>query len=68
MSLAINNAVDPSQRGTINGLSMTLGSLATAAGPIVCSTVFAWSIDRRRPFPFDYHFVFYLFAVGMVFI
>ena len=66
VALATNNAVDPSQRGTVNGLSMTLGSLAKAAGPTAASTVFAWSIHRRRPFPFDYHLIFYLLALGMV--
>ncbi|CAM9442342.1 unnamed protein product, partial [Laminaria digitata] len=65
-SLAINSAVDPSQRGTLNGLSMMLGSLATAVGPTVFSTIFAWSINRRRPFPLDRHLVFCLFALGMV--
>eukprot|EP00904_Undaria_pinnatifida_P006139 jgi/Undpi1/2655/HiC_scaffold_13.g06033.m1 len=64
-SLAINNAVDTSQRGTINGLMMMLGSLATGAGPIVFSTIFAWSINRPRPFPLDSHLVFCLLSLGM---
>ena len=45
---------------------MTLGSLAKAAGPVVSSTAFAWSIDRPRPFPFDNHLIFLIFFLGMV--
>lgn len=66
LSLAINNAVDPSQRGTLNGLAMMLGSLATATGPTAFSTIFAWSINRRRPFPFDGHLSFIILGLGMV--
>ncbi|CAM9579188.1 unnamed protein product [Ectocarpus fasciculatus] len=67
VALATNNAVEPSRRGTLNGLSMTTGSLAKAAGPMFFSSIFAWSIDgRRRPFPLDYHLAFYLLALGMV--
>lgn len=63
VALATNNAVDPSQRATLNGLSMTLGSLAKAAGPAFFSAIFAWSIDgSARPFPLDYHLVFYVLA------
>lgn len=65
VGLATNNAVEPSRRATLNGLSMTLGSLAKAAGPAFSSAVFAWSIDGdgRRSFPLDYHLVFYLLAL-----
>ena len=66
VALATNNAVDPSRRGAVNGLSMTLGSLAKAAGPTAASTVFAWSIHRHHPFPFDHHLIFSLMALGMV--
>ncbi|CAM9564568.1 unnamed protein product [Ectocarpus sp. 6 AP-2014] len=67
IALATNNAVEPSRRATLNGLSMTLGSLAKAAGPAFFSAIFAWSIDDdgRRPFPLDYHLVFYLLALSM---
>ncbi|CAN0113599.1 unnamed protein product [Ectocarpus sp. 12 AP-2014] len=70
IALVTNNAVGPSRRGTLNGLSMMLGSLAKAAGPASTSVVFAWSISRqpRRPFPLDFHLVFYVlaFAMGVV--
>ncbi|CAN0239201.1 unnamed protein product, partial [Ectocarpus sp. 12 AP-2014] len=65
VALATNNAVEPSRCATLNGLSMMLGSLAKAAGPAFFSAIFAWSIDDddRRPFPLDYHLVFYLLAL-----
>eukprot|EP00752_Nemacystus_decipiens_P011395 g10122.t1 len=67
ISLAINNAVDPSRRATLNGLSMTLASVAKAAGPTFFSAIFAWSVDGHdRPFPLDHHLAFYLLALGMV--
>lgn len=65
VALATNNAVEPSRRATLNGLAMTLGSLAKAAGPAFSSAIFAWSIDgdSTRPFPLDYHLVFYLLSL-----
>ncbi|CAB1117719.1 unnamed protein product [Ectocarpus sp. CCAP 1310/34] len=65
VALATNNAVEPSRWATLNGLSMMLGSLAKAVGPAFFSAIFAWSIDDdgRRPFPLDYHLVFYLLAL-----
>lgn len=67
IALVTNNAVGPSRRGTLNGLSMMLGSLAKAAGPTSTSVVYAWSISRqpRRRFPLDFHLVFYLLALAM---
>ena len=65
-SLLVNQLVDSSLRATINGVSMTVGSLARAVGPIMASVLFAWSISHRRSgpreFPFEYHFVFLLMA------
>ncbi|CAM9785620.1 unnamed protein product, partial [Laminaria digitata] len=63
ISLATNNAVHPSQRGTVNGLQMMLSSLAKAAGPVVSSTMFAWSISRPHSFPFDNHAVFLMLSL-----
>eukprot|EP00752_Nemacystus_decipiens_P011400 g10125.t2 len=69
IALATNNSVEPSRRATVNGLSMMLGSLAKAAGPAFFSAIFAWSIDgNARPFPLDYHLVFYMLALSMVFV
>eukprot|EP00904_Undaria_pinnatifida_P000576 jgi/Undpi1/10519/HiC_scaffold_29.g12969.m1 len=60
MSLAINNATEPSRLGELNGISTTLTSLARTISPVVFSTMFAFSIDGSHLFPFDFHLVFYL--------
>lgn len=63
VSLAINNATEPGRRGELNGLTMTVDSLARSISPIVCSSLFAFSIHGNNIFPFDYHLVFYLLAL-----
>ncbi|CAN0439084.1 unnamed protein product, partial [Ascophyllum nodosum] len=62
ISLAINNSIDASRRGEVNGLATTISSIGTSAGPIVCSVLFAFSIAAERPFPFDVHLVWYTAA------
>lgn len=65
LALAINNSVPPSRRGEINGVAMTIGSLAKAMGPSMSSVVFAWSISRSRPFPFGAPLIFLLLGLGV---
>lgn len=60
--MAFNKATGPDRRGELNGISATVASLARAVAPIFFATLFAFSIDGDRPFPFDYHCVFYLVA------
>ncbi|CAN0085422.1 unnamed protein product [Ascophyllum nodosum] len=63
ISLAINNSTDASRRGEINGQAMMINSIGMAAGPIVCSVIFAFSVDAERPFPFDVHLMWYTAAI-----
>jgi hypothetical protein len=58
LALVLNHCVAKDKRGSLNGLSMTFGSLAKSFGPLFGAMAFAWSIDRIRPFPIDYHLVF----------
>lgn len=58
--------VNSSRRGELNGLAMAVASLSNGLAPITCSPVFAWSIDRHRAFPFNFHFVYILLGVGML--
>lgn len=44
---------------------MTTASLTKAASPTFFAVVFAWSINRPRPFPFNYQLAFYVMAVLM---
>lgn len=60
ISLTINDAPEPHRRGELNGISMAVGSLASAISPVFFSVLFAFSIDGRHPFPFDYNLVFYV--------
>eukprot|EP00904_Undaria_pinnatifida_P000540 jgi/Undpi1/10487/HiC_scaffold_29.g12937.m1 len=62
VALALNNAAEPDRRGELNGISAAGSSLARAISPMICSVLFAFSIDGDHPFPFDYHFAFYLLA------
>lgn len=62
LALATNNAAGSRRRGELNGVSVTIESLARAISPIACSTLFALSIDGNRSYPFERHFVFYLLA------
>lgn len=50
------------RRGELNGISMAMGSLSRTVSPVVCSTLYAYSIDGDHPFPFDYHLAFFLLA------
>jgi MFS family permease len=67
VSILINNTVQSAQRGSVNGLAMTVGSTAKSVGPIVGSTMYAWSINNGlSTFPLNYCFSFVvLFVLGI---
>lgn len=65
-NLIVNNSCYSDERGAMNGLVMALGSVFKALGPLLGAEIFAWSINSKNPFPFDYHFSFYLLSVGCV--
>ncbi|KAJ9061276.1 hypothetical protein DSO57_1022190 [Entomophthora muscae] len=48
--------------GKINGISNSLGSLMRGIGPYICGVVYSWSLSNHLPFPFDYHFTFFLIS------
>ena len=50
--------------GELNGSSMAMGALSRTIPPIVCSALYAYSIDGDHPFPFDYHLSLFLLASG----
>jgi hypothetical protein len=56
----INQTVDSSQRGLVNGLTMTLAGLGQTTGAILAATGYAWSINSDMHFPFDSHFMFFI--------
>jgi MFS family permease len=58
--LVTNNSCVRAQRGRVNGLGMSLGSGFKAAGPMLGSALFAWSLTNGLSAPFDVNFTFAL--------
>ena len=46
----------PVDRGKVNGLGQASVSLARAIGPPLGTALFAWSVDGKKSFPFNYFF------------
>ena len=77
-AVIINQSVPTNKRASVNGLGMTIGSIAKAIGPFSGSVMFAWSLENKMSFPFNYYFVFlmifllsyttFLFPTGLSFI
>ena len=63
ISLFLNETVPSEKRASLNGFSMSIGSLAKFLGIFVGSILFAWSINNDLVFPLDSHFVFITVAV-----
>ena len=61
--MAINNSTGPARRGELNGISMTMSSIARSISPLISSALFAYSVGGDHPFPFDYHFAFFFLAL-----
>eukprot|EP01063_Lacrimia_lanifica_P037540 TRINITY_DN7731_c0_g1_i1.p1 TRINITY_DN7731_c0_g1~~TRINITY_DN7731_c0_g1_i1.p1 ORF type:complete len:493 (+),score=114.37 TRINITY_DN7731_c0_g1_i1:103-1479(+) len=47
--LFVNNSAHPANRAAVQGLAMTLASVAKALGPGVIGAIFAWSVGTPRP-------------------
>ncbi|CAM9541431.1 unnamed protein product, partial [Chrysoparadoxa australica] len=62
IALGTNHSAGASMRGTMNGISMTVGSVAKAMGPSIGSSVFAYSIANKPSVLVDYHLAFYMLA------
>lgn len=63
-AILINRSVSADKRASVNGLSMTIGSIAKALGPCLGSLIFAVSINYNTPFPFDFHLIFFLLTIA----
>lgn len=44
LTIVVNASIDPSMRGTMNGLIMTAGSIGNGTGPVIGSTVYALAL------------------------
>eukprot|EP00904_Undaria_pinnatifida_P000534 jgi/Undpi1/10481/HiC_scaffold_29.g12931.m1 len=63
LSVSINNAAGSERRAELNGISITIESMARAMSPMAFSTLFAFSVNGSYPYLFDYRFPFYLLAL-----
>ena len=62
----INNSVDKSRRGRVNGVAMGVASFFKMLGPIGGTALFAWSLTSGTGPPFDVHFCYILmFVLGV---
>jgi hypothetical protein len=64
ISIIINETVENRKRGAVNGLAMTIGSLARSVGPMIGAVVYAWSVNNSlQIFPFNYCFGFLILSL-----
>lgn len=63
ISLVINHLVDSTNRGSLNGLVVTIDSIAKMLGLAYGPVTYAYTIDSGLGFPFDFHFVFIVLAL-----
>mmetsp|Transcript_6747 Transcript_6747/g.10164 ORF Transcript_6747/g.10164 Transcript_6747/m.10164 type:complete len:498 (-) Transcript_6747:99-1592(-) len=63
IALILNHCVEKQQRGSLNGLAMTFGSIAKSFGPFLGAFVYAWSINSGFQFPLDGHLIFVVIGV-----
>jgi MFS family permease len=62
----INNGCRRRERAASNGIGQSAVAIGRSIGPLAGGIIFAWSASGGQPFPFDYHFTFFL--VGLVFV
>ena len=60
-----NNSVLQYNRAKVNGWQMAVGYIVKGFTPLLIGNLFAFTSQRGPFFPFDYHFVFVMLAVGM---
>ncbi|KAG2387192.1 hypothetical protein C9374_001524 [Naegleria lovaniensis] len=61
--ILINNSVHTSSRGLLNGIVQSFVAFARMMGPVVSSSVFAFTASHSFFFPFDFRFVFILITL-----
>ncbi|KAF0977036.1 hypothetical protein FDP41_003689 [Naegleria fowleri] len=61
--ILINNSVHTSSRGLLNGIVQSFVAFARMMGPVVSSSVFAFTASHSFFFPFDFRFVFLLITM-----
>ncbi|EGG17024.1 hypothetical protein DFA_08005 [Cavenderia fasciculata] len=59
----ISNSALPKDMGLCNSIGMFLVSISRTFGPIIGSSLLAYTVSHDLFYPFDYHFLFVLLAV-----
>jgi len=66
VNILLSNASTADIIGLVNGISVSLGSVAKLIAPVAGDSLFAWSSNLDSFYPFNYMFVFHLAAfVGL---
>ncbi|KAK8803491.1 hypothetical protein WA158_001185 [Blastocystis sp. Blastoise] len=63
----ISNSIFSNFRSKVNGLGQVYASVGRFLGPLIFTSLFAWSTSSGNSFPFDYGFVFYLLFFVCIF-
>ena len=66
--MLINNSVTTDQRGAVNGLAMTIASGTKAVGPILGSSLLAWTFEKGRNVSWFFGHTFGFFIVALLWV
>lgn len=66
INVLINNSTYADFRGKVNGLGQVFAAIARFVGPSMGSNIFAWSISKERPWPFNYALTYHLLGLVMI--
>lgn len=66
INVLISNSTYADFRGKVNGLGQVFAAVARFIGPSMGSNIFAWSISKERPWPFNYALTYHLLGLLMI--
>lgn len=56
----MNNAARSDSVGSVNGISTSLAAFARVMGPVIGTSIYAWSSNLDWYYPFNYMFTFHM--------
>jgi len=62
----VNNSVDSQSRATVNGIGQSISALFRAIGPTIGGNIFAFTLTKNLPWPFNFTFVFLLVGISLI--
>ena len=66
--MLINNSCSNDDRGAVNGLAMTIASVTKAVGPVVGSSILAWSFQHGRHIAWIFGHAFNFWLVSLLWV